>query len=119
MSLHPLCERDFPKTGHFSRRWSMAKIGYAEGVLEQAVSDSVRGGGRARRKVQLGKDAVDVAMNGVPAQHEPGRDLLVAQALRHQAEDFHLPRGQTLWMGSPTGLLAGLDLHFTQKDGSG
>ena len=49
MSLYPVRDRDFPKMGHFSRRWSMAKIGYMEGALEQAVLDSVSGSGCARR----------------------------------------------------------------------
>ena len=97
----------------------MAKIGYMEGALEQAVPGSVCGSSCARRTVQLGEYAVDVAVNGVPAQNEPGRDLLVAQALRHQAEDFHFSRGQAGQVGSLSGSLASLGLYFTEQCGCG
>ena len=81
------------------------------------MPDSVRGG--AGREVELGQDAVDVAVNSMPAQNESGGDLLVTQALRHQSEDFHLPRSQAGWMGSLTSSLASLDLYFTQQRGCG
>lgn len=89
----------------------------SRGSLEQTVPDSVRGG--AGREVELGQDAVDVAVNSMPAQNESGGDLLVTQALRHQSEDFHLPRSQAGWMGSLTSSLASLDLYFTQQRGCG
>ena len=88
-------------------------------MLEQAVAESVCGSSRTRRRAQLGEDAVDVAMNGMSAQNEPGCDLPVTQALHHQAEDFHLPRGQAGWIGSLTGSLASLGLYFTQQRGCG
>jgi hypothetical protein len=83
-------------------------------LLEQTVPDSVCSGGCAGREVQLGKDAVDVAVNGMSAQNESGRDLLVAQALRYQVENFHLPRGQACWIVCLVGSLVVLVLYFTQ-----
>src|SRR6185295_10726057 len=45
-------------------------------------------------KRQLLQDVVDVALHRVDRDAEPLRDLLVAQALREEANDFTLPRGQ-------------------------
>ena len=58
---------------------------------------------------------MDVAVDGVPAQDEPGSDLLVAQALRHKAENFYLAPGQACQIGC----LAGPGLYFTQHGDCG
>ena len=65
-------------------------VGSARPLLERVLENPLlRGPGdrrRARRQTELGPDVGDVAVNGVAAEVQAVRDLLVRQPLRHEAQ---------------------------------
>jgi hypothetical protein len=62
------------------------------GQLQQPGAGGVGRRGGARRLAQLGPYVRDVAMHGVLAEDEPGRDLGIAQPLADEPQDLELAR---------------------------
>src|SRR5688572_190325 len=59
--------------------------------LEDTVLQGVAGRFRPAMGADLGVDCRHMAGNGVDAEAEPGSDLLVALAVREEAQDVDLP----------------------------
>src|SRR6266568_3120442 len=64
------------------------------GGSDEVVLEGEGARGRTRRQPKLREDVLDVARDGVLADHERGRDLTVALAGRQQAEHLELARRQ-------------------------
>ena len=73
-----------------------AQAGRSSGRGDQTVPDRARGEFRATARVELLEDVAEMELDGVLADPELGRDLLVAQAARHEREDIELALGQPI-----------------------